>query len=328
MLQIDIETILGIGDTTLATYVDLLGDRVALRNFCTSTVTESKASKKKSKRAQLFETLRRKLSTGGEDGPEDHESSTSSKRTTASRRKATRRVEFGWIHQEKQVRKRQGGGTRKVDVDRTATKEKLLEIGKELFFPQGESTKGPSTDFSFDILDFKETSLPDKISVSECYELFKIGIVTFYLHSQVSQRSEGSSLAHIATIVDEAVNEELGSGLQETLPNLVEYGDDVSPVMAVAADPDTDFLTAALMTADELSNDTMDLIEIANACHDSQPPMLKIRLHRGHVFQELNDAIENGTLDNSSNIQVEMVMPNGTLELGDDSGGVLRDAFS
>ena len=43
------------------------------------------------------------------------------------------------------MRKRQCGGTRNVDVDRAATKEQLFEIGKELVFPQRESTEGPST---------------------------------------------------------------------------------------------------------------------------------------------------------------------------------------
>ena len=43
-----------------------------------------------------------------------------------SKRKDTRKVEIAWIHKGKQVRKRTGGGTRKVDVSRDARKSDLL----------------------------------------------------------------------------------------------------------------------------------------------------------------------------------------------------------
>ena len=93
----------------------------------------------------------------------------------------TRRVEFGWIHNGKMVRKRLGGGNRKADVSRTAERVELLNIGKSLYFPDGKSTKGPINDF--DNLDYKETPLPENVTVSDCYELFKTGIVSFYLHT-------------------------------------------------------------------------------------------------------------------------------------------------
>ena len=96
-----------------------------------------------------------------------------------------------------------------------------------------------------------------------------------------------------------SVHQQIRSVVQEKLPNLAEYRDDVSPVLAVTVDPDTAFLNAALLTAEELRNATRDLIENANACHDSQPPMIKIRFHRG-VFQELNAAIENSTLNTNA----------------------------
>lgn len=99
-------------------------------------------------------------------------------------RKSTRKVEMGWVHEGIQVRKRQGGGTRKFDIDRDVCSDGLIEYGKNLFFPEGISSKGKIEDFKFDILDFKETPLAKDISVEDCYELVKMGVVSFYLNSK------------------------------------------------------------------------------------------------------------------------------------------------
>lgn len=57
--KVDEETVLGIDDPTLAKYIEKLGDRVALRNFCASSQQSFK--KKSTRRTQLFEVLKSKL---------------------------------------------------------------------------------------------------------------------------------------------------------------------------------------------------------------------------------------------------------------------------
>ena len=59
------------------------------------------------------------------------------------RRKATRNVEIGWMDNQKQVRKRHGGGTRRVDIPRSYGREDLMMVAKGVFVPNGQSTKGP-----------------------------------------------------------------------------------------------------------------------------------------------------------------------------------------
>lgn len=56
---------------------------------------------------------------------------------------------------------------------------------------------------------------------------------------------------------------------------------------------------------------------------------IKLRLRRGNVFNELNAALKEGriSVDNML-LEIEMVLPNGTAEKGEDNGGVLRDALS
>jgi hypothetical protein len=52
-------------------------------------------------------------------------------------------------------------------------------------------------------------------------------------------------------------------------------------------------------------------------------------LHRGRVFGELLAfCVEHKPCVKTANIQIEMIMPNGMPEFGEDVGGVFRDAVS
>ncbi|KAL3859258.1 hypothetical protein ACJMK2_009485 [Sinanodonta woodiana] len=60
-------------------------------------------------------------------------------------KKVKRKIEIGWLlanwngHCSRQVRKKTGGGTRKISIDKHSTKEDILKIAKDLFFPNGKS---------------------------------------------------------------------------------------------------------------------------------------------------------------------------------------------
>lgn len=97
--------------------------------------------------------------------------------------KSSRKIELGWIHEGKQVRKRCGGGTRILDISKDSTKKDLMSHAKELFFPHGESKKGKWEEFTHSIYDFKESELEDSVTVGELYTLSKFGILRFYLHT-------------------------------------------------------------------------------------------------------------------------------------------------
>ncbi len=107
--------------------------------------------------------------------------------------KDTRRIELGWIHNGKQVRTKCGGGTRKLSVPKNAGYDDLIKLGKELFFPQGQSKKGPEVSFVFKIFDFQECEMPHDVTVGELYESVKLGILRFYLVSFDFEESEASS---------------------------------------------------------------------------------------------------------------------------------------
>lgn len=92
---------------------------------------------------------------------------------------------IGWLHKEnkgiKQVRARQGGGTRKLQINVQAGYDDILKEGKALFFQNGVSTKGQESDFEFEVWDFKQNLLPKDLSVGTIYNTVKLPMLRFYI---------------------------------------------------------------------------------------------------------------------------------------------------
>ena len=104
-----------------------------------------------SKRKQgLFEKLREILKLRKENHRGEEEPETSHK-ARGRPKQSIRNIEMGWIHTDnevtKQVRAKQGGGTRKVPIDIQSGYDEILKQGKALFFPEGTSSKGHEYDF-------------------------------------------------------------------------------------------------------------------------------------------------------------------------------------
>ncbi|KAM4562116.1 uncharacterized protein PAE49_010719 isoform 1-T2 [Odontesthes bonariensis] len=98
--------------------------------------------------------------------------------------KTTRKIKLAWIHDSRQVRKRSGGGTRVLDMNKNATKTEILSQAKKLFFPNEKSTMGKWEEFSHDIVDFQEAQLDEDVSVGDYYEKHKLGLLRFYLFTK------------------------------------------------------------------------------------------------------------------------------------------------
>ncbi|XP_053288829.1 uncharacterized protein LOC128449596 [Pleuronectes platessa] len=186
MLQdrIDTSVVEEIDDDALAAYIPAYGDRIATRRFCMEKKTTGGVD---SKRLSMFEKLKRKMYTkSNKDRHQDSEEEHSNMHLRNNRRasKMTRKIEIGWINDKRQVRKRNGGGTRLLDISKTATKKDILSHAKGLFFPNEKSIHGMWEEFSHDIVDFQEANLEDSISVRELYEAQKFGVLRFYLFTE------------------------------------------------------------------------------------------------------------------------------------------------
>lgn len=186
--QIDSLVIGEIDDAALAAYIPTYGDRIAVRCFC---VDKHRRGGNDLKRLSLFEKLRRKRdtkrNTNKNQVSKEKNSTLPTKIHLINNKRAlkmTRKIEIGWIHDKKQVRKRSGGGTRVLDISKTATKTEILSHAKKLFFPNEKSRKGLWEEFSHNIVDFQGACLEEGVSVGELYETQKLGMLRFYLFTE------------------------------------------------------------------------------------------------------------------------------------------------
>ncbi|XP_076880222.1 uncharacterized protein LOC143528391 [Brachyhypopomus gauderio] len=188
--KVDAVVIRELNDESLAVYIPVYGDRIATRHFC---IESQKKDGTDAKRQSLLEKLRQKMGIGKrtiENEDADSEDSMEPAhirkhmRNNKAAVKKTRKVEIGWVHEGKQVRKRSGGGTRILDLSKEAKKADILHHAKDLFFPNGISKKGKWEIFSHDIVDYQESELDDDVTIGELYSVLKMGILRFYLNTR------------------------------------------------------------------------------------------------------------------------------------------------
>lgn len=171
-------------DAQLARYIPTYGDRLAVVSFCNQ-------QRHTSNRETLLERIKGKIEDRKMSKKDCHMPSEShglSRKRNKNAEKQVRKIEIGWLHYSKphytQVRTRHGGGTRYPTVDKGTTVKQLLDTGKQLFFPDGLSTKGPQENFDFEMRDFKRNSIPLEETVGKLYESTKLKILRFYICSK------------------------------------------------------------------------------------------------------------------------------------------------
>ncbi|XP_063767224.1 uncharacterized protein LOC134883048 [Eleginops maclovinus] len=176
-------------DNTLADYIPTYGDRIAARRFCLQHSATAKT--KESAKHSMLEKLKRKMGIAVSDENNNQETSTKRQKihyATCNKfaERKTRKVELGWIHEGKQVRKRKGGGTRTLDVPKESKKTDILQYAKDIFFPNGKNKLGKFETFSHDIVDYQEEAIfDDAITVGELYSVLRMGVLRFYLCTKV-----------------------------------------------------------------------------------------------------------------------------------------------
>lgn len=160
--------------TVLTSYFPTLGDSIAVKEFC------RKKMENKNRKAGVIEIIRKKLakkrkhrkcktSSSSTEEESSNVASTTSilPRCTPDSKKTQKLIFVGWLcstggEKHKQVRLKQGGGTRRLNVNRNATKVDILEASKNIFFKNGTSSKGEINKFHFDLWDFQQNPIDDK----------------------------------------------------------------------------------------------------------------------------------------------------------------------
>ncbi|XP_030580814.1 uncharacterized protein LOC115777119 [Archocentrus centrarchus] len=176
-------------DDQMSKYITSYGDRVAVLSFCQqSTYSTDKETLLQNLREKIGARKMRSKTKGalcGTSGLFQKRGEGMSRYRNSAAEKTSRRIEIGWLHlidnEYHQVRTRNGGGTRHATVEKNTTVAQILEMGKDLFFPDGNSTKGRVEDFIFTVSDFKKNPIPLDDTVGRLYEKTKLKLLRFYI---------------------------------------------------------------------------------------------------------------------------------------------------
>ncbi|XP_030290693.1 uncharacterized protein LOC115592255 isoform X3 [Sparus aurata] len=321
--KIDSDVIVLMDDATLANYIPSYGDRIALFNFC-----KSKKSLPKRKQG-LLEKLREKMKVRKEITKEN--ASHADTRTTQNKKlKTTRNVEIGWIHSDgniaKQVRAKQGGGTRKVQLASNAGFKDILEEGKKLFFPDGISPKGSESDFEFEVWDFKQNCLTDEncLSIGTMYETARLTMLRFYVATKPKEHDDDTSETSEVILVSASGGSEITTVELQLGDVMVDF-DGVQPALEMSVISEVTF--GPHLGVEEDQEDTLIYEGFPMPTSPAHPDdVITVTLHHANTFHDMITAFSDAEILNKA-LNVRRILPDNKEEAGSGSG-VLRDVLS
>lgn len=189
------------------------GDIYALKAMCSQKNRSQDSLERENKKRKLVEEImkekqdkQRRKSARRSTSPSASSSDETSSTTGAPK---TRRIALGLMQFNKSknkfvsVRYARGGGSRTLVVPLTATKQELIEMGKDVFFAESVAPIGKASDFTFDQANFKGEAI-DKLKDSDgheqpftmqgYFETYKLTRVQLYLTCQPCEDSDDEVL--------------------------------------------------------------------------------------------------------------------------------------
>lgn len=332
----------------LKTFIPKYGDRVAVQNFCKSKLSSTKKS--------LIEKLKRKIGSKGSGGVDSNKTGSKNYSYTG---KKTRIIEIGWMCSDtrenrlRQIRTKFGGGTRRVTVNKSDKCKDILQTAIDLFFLQGVSSKGPLTMFRCELLDYKSNSFDTASTIEQMYDISALSVLRFYLATSYNTTEEPLSLSEgedemfiPETITSSSIlteQSEIGSAFTENVVGSTQLSETSTSTSVLPDDynhPIHEGLTVrgvsyTVENADNiLINDFLILNDnifakqqnIMNSRDANNEPTIQINLHRGQIFEELTTLFTE--CDLTEGMYIQIVLPNGEIEAGENLGGVWRDALT
>ncbi|XP_040906122.1 uncharacterized protein LOC121189757 isoform X2 [Toxotes jaculatrix] len=318
--KIDSDVIALMDDATLANYIPCYGDRIALFNFC-------KSRRPVSKRKQgLLERLREKMKLRKESSKESSSPPTT-RASQTKKQKPTRNVEIGWIHNDgnvtKQVRAKQGGGTRKIKMATEAGLKEILLEGKKVFFPDGVSPKGPECDFEFQVWDFKQNLLTADTcqSIGNMYETAKLTMLRFYIATKAKDIEDDASETSEVVLISTHSSSEISP------VELVEFADDYDGAhhtLEISVDSEITF--GPVYNTEEEAEDTLIYEAFPMPTIPHLEDEMTITIHHADTFHDMITVFSDAQIMKKA-LNVKRILPDNTEEAGTGSG-VLRDVLS
>ncbi|XP_037136574.1 uncharacterized protein LOC119139711 [Syngnathus acus] len=241
------------------------------------------------------------------------------------KQKTTRNIAIGWIHSDgkmtKQVREKQGGGTRKLQMSTEAGLKDILKEGKKLFFPDGISPKGSQLDFEFEVWDFKQNCLTDDTchSIGYMYEAAKLTLLRFYIATRPKDNQDD---VH----THEEVTSDNGSEYNAAESDEVSvYSNEVYQPFNISVDSEITFGP----TCDTQEDTEVTMIYDGPAMPLNPPDPQDVLTITVHSTDTLNDMIRAFCKEEILNkpLSVKRILPGDREEAGVGSG-VLRDVLT
>ncbi|KAK3742020.1 hypothetical protein QZH41_014346 [Actinostola sp. cb2023] len=142
------------------------GDIISLRRFCFDKLEEKKQTHNRDEKRELLEKILEQNKVKRKQGASNglHVKRTKGKTPTAC---GSKKIQLGWLHFDKKrkqfvaVRQSRGGGTRDIHLALDATVPQIIEIGKDLFFPDKSSLFGNMEMMDFSLANFRQETVVD-----------------------------------------------------------------------------------------------------------------------------------------------------------------------
>ena len=176
--------------------------------MCARKTRSQQSDERETTKRKLVEEILKEKDSRKKRKPNSTSTSSSSSTATgetSSKPSKTRPISLGLMPFDKgkskfvTVRYSRGGGTRSLDVPLLVTKQELIEEGTKLFFPNGVSQVGNSSDYTFDFACFRGEII-DKVKDSDgqavpftvkgYFECFKLSRVQLYITCRQRDHSD------------------------------------------------------------------------------------------------------------------------------------------
>lgn len=142
---------------------------------------KSLTTKKQSLLEKLIEKVKHNIAS--DDGEAPHPN----KLMRNNSYKDYKQIKIGWLYgpttnqSYKQIRDCAGGGTRRLKVAKSLTKDMILKTATDLFFLNRKSEKGNLHDFIVDLFDYQRHAFDSDITIQEIMEKTGFSKLRFYL---------------------------------------------------------------------------------------------------------------------------------------------------
>ena len=180
-----------------------LGERLSLRAFCKrrtnlDNTTDHEEESREARKRRLLQELEKKRKAKVHS--KESAAHTGKRVVTYKNTKVTRKVDLAWLHKTsgnmKLVRLKDGGGTRVVDIPKSATKADVIEMAKNLFLNDGNCIFGPLEQLRFNLLTFNKEPIDDKdvpFTLQAYIDNFKLSKIRLYLCTEIREDEDEHS---------------------------------------------------------------------------------------------------------------------------------------